>query len=90
VTIRAIRRLGVRVTIRGSRATVDPSSMQRAVVLMLLALKIRSSMILIGILLACSGEVDLPFPGGCDFGRRKFDLHITGLRALGARISRRT
>jgi UDP-N-acetylglucosamine 1-carboxyvinyltransferase len=87
VAIRVMRRLGAAVTVRGSNVTVDPSGIDRTVVPTLLAQKIRSSLILLGILLARFGEVKLPFPGGCDIGSRKFDLHLTGLRALGARIT---
>ncbi len=86
VAIRVMRRLGAAVTVRGSNVTVDASGMNESVVPTLLAAKIRSSLILLGILLARFGEVELPFPGGCDIGTRKFDLHLTGLRALGARI----
>lgn len=87
VAIRVMRRLGATVRIAGSRVTVDPSGLDTTVVPTLLASKIRSSLILLGILIARFGEVDLPFPGGCDIGTRKFDLHLKGLRALGSSLS---
>jgi UDP-N-acetylglucosamine 1-carboxyvinyltransferase len=87
VAIRVMRRLGAVVSVGGSRVTVDPSGLSTTVVPTLLASKIRSSLILLGILIARFGEVDLPFPGGCDIGTRKFDLHLEGLRSLGSSIS---
>lgn len=87
VAIRVMRRLGAAVSVKGSHVTVDPSGLSTTVVPTLLASKIRSSLILLGILIARFGEVDLPFPGGCDIGTRKFDLHLKGLRALGSSIS---
>ncbi|WP_372663050.1 UDP-N-acetylglucosamine 1-carboxyvinyltransferase [Cohnella sp.] len=48
--------------------------------------KMRSSVFLMGPLLARFGEVQLYQPGGCAIGERKIDLHLRGLAALGARI----
>lgn len=45
---------------------------------------IRASINLLGPLLACCGRVRLDMPGGDDFGARPIDLHISGLRAMGA------
>jgi UDP-N-acetylglucosamine 1-carboxyvinyltransferase len=86
VAIRVMRRLGVKVTVKGSSVRIDPSGLDTTVVPTLLASKIRSTLILLGILLAKLGKVELPLPGGCDIGTRKYDLHLTGLAALGADI----
>jgi UDP-N-acetylglucosamine 1-carboxyvinyltransferase len=48
--------------------------------------KMRSSVFLMGPLLARFGEVQLYQPGGCAIGERKIDLHLRGLAALGANI----
>ena len=47
----------------------------------------RSSIFLMGPLLARFGEVIVYPPGGCAIGERKIDLHIKGLQALGANIA---
>ncbi|UCF05091.1 MAG: UDP-N-acetylglucosamine 1-carboxyvinyltransferase [bacterium] len=88
VAVHVMRRLGAKVTVKGSNVTVDPSGLERFVVPTLLASRIRSSLILLGILLARTGRVEMPFPGGCDIGTRKFDLHIEGLRRIGAEIDK--
>jgi UDP-N-acetylglucosamine 1-carboxyvinyltransferase len=46
----------------------------------------RASVTVLGPLLAKRGRARVSFPGGCVFGPRPVDLHIKGLRALGAEI----
>jgi UDP-N-acetylglucosamine 1-carboxyvinyltransferase len=46
----------------------------------------RSSIILLGALLGRIGEVCINYPGGCIIGDRPIDLHLYGLRRLGAQI----
>lgn len=47
----------------------------------------RSSILLLGPLLARFKEADLPEPGGCIIGNRPVDTHLMGLAALGAEIT---
>ena len=46
--------------------------------------RIRGSMVLAGPMLARTGEVRLPRPGGDRIGRRRVDTHVMALEALGA------
>lgn len=46
----------------------------------------RASVLLLGSLLARTGEAYLPYPGGCVIGKRPVDLHLLALRQLGAEI----
>ena len=46
----------------------------------------RSSVILMGALLARTGEVSLDYPGGCVIGERPIDMHIEALKQLGTEI----
>jgi UDP-N-acetylglucosamine 1-carboxyvinyltransferase len=46
----------------------------------------RSSIVLMGPILARHGRVVLSYPGGCEIGSRPIDLHLEGLRRLGANI----
>ncbi|KAI8557850.1 hypothetical protein RHMOL_Rhmol04G0043000 [Rhododendron molle] len=48
--------------------------------------KIRGGFLVIGPLLGRFGEAVVGLPGGCDIGARPVDLHIRGLRALGASV----
>ena len=49
--------------------------------------RMRASFLIIGPLLARTGEAKIPLPGGCAIGARPIDLHLKGLKALGAKIS---
>ena len=46
----------------------------------------RSSILVLGPLLAKFGEAEVSLPGGCAIGSRPVDLHIKGLEAMGAEI----
>jgi len=46
----------------------------------------RASILVLGPLLARFGQAAVSLPGGCAIGTRPVDLHIKGLRALGAEI----
>lgn len=48
--------------------------------------KIRASILLAGPMVARSGELHLPPPGGDVIGRRRVDTHLLALRKLGAQI----
>ena len=48
--------------------------------------RIRASYYLIGALLGKYKKAEVALPGGCDIGSRPIDLHIIGLRALGADV----
>ncbi len=47
----------------------------------------RASILVLGPLVARYGQAVVSLPGGCAIGARPVNLHIEGLRALGAKIS---
>ncbi len=49
--------------------------------------KMRTSILVLGPLLARFGQAKVSLPGGCAIGTRPIDLHIDGLRAMGASIN---
>src|SRR6266478_3653205 len=49
--------------------------------------KMRASVLVLGPVLARAGEARVSLPGGCAIGARPVDLHIAGLKAMGAEIS---
>jgi UDP-N-acetylglucosamine 1-carboxyvinyltransferase len=48
--------------------------------------QMRASILILGTLLARTGEARVALPGGDDFGSRPIDLHLGGLEAMGARF----
>ncbi len=49
--------------------------------------KMRASVLVLGPLLARTGEARVSLPGGCAIGARPVDLHLKGLEQMGAVIS---
>ena len=48
--------------------------------------KMRASICILGPLLARCGRAEVSMPGGCAIGDRPIDIHLRGLRELGAKI----
>lgn len=48
--------------------------------------RMRASVCILGPLLARCGRVEVSMPGGCAIGDRPIDIHLRGLRELGAQI----
>jgi len=86
-TIELLGRMGVRVTIdERMRIEVDPRSIDNLVAPYELVRTMRASILVLGPLLARHGSADVSLPGGCAIGARPVNLHIAGLRAMGARV----
>ncbi|MDI4646556.1 UDP-N-acetylglucosamine 1-carboxyvinyltransferase [Cohnella hashimotonis] len=86
VMLDIMRDLGCVVLRRGDAVTVDGTVASSSHVPERLMRLMRSSVFLMGPLLARFGEVQVYQPGGCAIGERKIDLHLRGLAALGAEI----
>ncbi len=82
-----LRTLGCRVVREGSAMTVDPQSLCRWEMPDALSKKIRSSIFLLGPIVARFRKATVTFPGGCEIGLRPIDLHLSGLRQLGVEVS---
>lgn len=52
-----------------------------------LSKQLRSSIFMMGSILGRFRRATVTYPGGCEIGLRPIDLHLSGLRALGVRIS---
>lgn len=48
--------------------------------------KMRASILVLGPILAKYGEAKVSLPGGCAIGTRPIDMHLDGMRAMGAEI----
>ena len=85
-SIRILQALGCRAAWQGDNLAVDTSRMSGCAIPDALMREMRSSAIFLGAILARCGQAELSYPGGCELGPRPIDLHISGLRALGAEI----
>ncbi|MFV9509984.1 UDP-N-acetylglucosamine 1-carboxyvinyltransferase [Tepidibacillus sp. LV47] len=86
VMVQILTRLGVDVKREQNTISLDTRTILSTVVPEELMSQMRSSIFLMGPLLARFHEVTVSKPGGCAIGERKIDLHIKGLKALGAKI----
>ena len=85
-SIRILRALGCRAWWEGETLVVDTAPLSGWAVSDLLMREMRSSAIFLGAILARCGRAELSYPGGCELGPRPIDLHLAGLRDLGAEI----
>jgi len=87
-TMELLGAMGVRLVIDEKLAIEsDTSTLQHCVAPYDLVKTMRASILVLGPLLARFGEADVSLPGGCAIGSRPVNLHIDGLRAMGADIS---
>ncbi|WEK52981.1 MAG: UDP-N-acetylglucosamine 1-carboxyvinyltransferase [Candidatus Cohnella colombiensis] len=86
VMLDILRDLGCKARHQDRVVTIEPATVTSGHIPETLMRKMRSSVFLMGPLLARFGEVHLYQPGGCAIGERKIDLHLRGLAALGAKI----
>ena len=86
-TVRLLRRIGLDIDFNGqSRIGVTPSKIERFEAPYDLVKTMRASVLVLGPLLGRYGRADVSLPGGCAIGARPVNLHVSGLRALGAEI----
>ncbi|GGA32638.1 UDP-N-acetylglucosamine 1-carboxyvinyltransferase [Kroppenstedtia guangzhouensis] len=83
---RILRALGVKSRWDGNHVKLETSTLKTTRIPEALMQQMRSSIFLMGPLLARTGEVIVTRPGGCAIGARPIDLHLKGLRLLGAEI----
>ena len=81
-----LRTLGCRIHSGDGALTIDPQNLNRHELPDALAKKIRSSIFLLGSILARFRKATVTFPGGCEIGLRPIDLHLSGLRQLGVDV----
>jgi UDP-N-acetylglucosamine 1-carboxyvinyltransferase len=78
--------LGVRVSSSENEVRLQADQISGTEVDEELASRIRASFLVAGPLLARTGEVHMPPPGGDTIGRRRLDAHLDAFRDLGAKV----
>jgi UDP-N-acetylglucosamine 1-carboxyvinyltransferase len=84
--IRILRNLGLKVHQEADRVTLSPNGYAGVEAPYRLVSTMRASFCVLGPLTAKKGQARVSLPGGCVIGPRPVDLHLKGLKALGARI----
>ena len=87
-TMTLLGRMGVRLTLGDNMMIeADASGVNSYEAEYELVKTMRASILVLGPLLSRFGEAVVSLPGGCAIGARPVDLHINGLRAMGADIT---
>ncbi len=86
-TLALLGRLGVELVVDEKlNVEIDPTTINNFVAPYELVKTMRASILVLGPMLARYGKADVSLPGGCAIGSRPVNLHIQGLRAMGAEI----
>ena len=85
-SVRILQSLGCQARWEGTSLLVDTAGLNGCAISDTLMREMRSSAIFLGAILARCGQAELSYPGGCELGPRPIDLHLKGLRELGAEI----
>jgi UDP-N-acetylglucosamine 1-carboxyvinyltransferase len=81
-----IAALGVDLKLSGDTLEINAAQITESEAPYELVSKLRASFFIIGPLLARLGVAKVPLPGGCAIGARPVNLHVQGLRAMGAEV----
>ena len=85
-SVRILQALGCEAVWQGGSLIVDTAGLNGCTISDILMREMRSSAVFLGAILARCGQAELSYPGGCELGPRPIDLHLAGLRDLGAEI----
>ncbi|GAV25747.1 UDP-N-acetylglucosamine 1-carboxyvinyltransferase [Carboxydothermus islandicus] len=85
IMLSILKRLGSKVEF-GQLLTIQNNRINDLIIPEELARKIRASNLFLGPLVARFQEGVVPLPGGCNIGNRPMDLHLKGLRLMGAEV----
>jgi UDP-N-acetylglucosamine 1-carboxyvinyltransferase len=87
-TLKLLKRMGVSAEHRGDGSViVDTGGINDFIAPYELVKTMRASILVLGPLLGRFGHADVSLPGGCAIGARPVNLHVSGLRAMGAAIT---
>ncbi len=85
-TIKLLMQMGVAVERSGATVTLDAARLDHPVAPYELVKTMRASILVLGPLVARTGQARVSLPGGCAIGARPVDQHIKGLEAMGATV----
>lgn len=85
--VKIMKSMGAKVNHAADTVEIDASHVKNPVLTYKLVSTMRGSICFLGPLLARFGQAEISFPGGCVIGPRPIDLHLKGVKALGAEVT---
>ncbi|MDO8686479.1 MAG: UDP-N-acetylglucosamine 1-carboxyvinyltransferase [Clostridiales bacterium] len=86
IMLEILEKTGCKAELVGDTIYLDSTDLHNWEIPENLAVEMRSSIILLGPMLARCGKVAISYPGGCEIGPRPIDLHLKALKSMGAEI----
>ena len=84
--VRLLQKLGAKVTFNHNTLTIEPGNFKGDTATYKFVSVMRASVCVLGPLLARQKDCKVSLPGGCVIGPRPIDLHLKGLKSLGADV----
>ncbi|MBP7056041.1 MAG: UDP-N-acetylglucosamine 1-carboxyvinyltransferase [Candidatus Omnitrophica bacterium] len=84
--LKIFKNLDIKVHQDGDVITIEPKGYKKYIAPYELVSTMRASICVLGPLLGKQKKAEVSYPGGCAIGPRPIDLHLKGLRALGAEL----
>lgn len=81
-----LKHIGCKILHSDEKTIINTENLSTYFIPNLLTKGIRSSIFMLGPMLAKFKKAKISFPGGCNIGNRPIDLHLKGLRALNCNI----
>ncbi|MGN1299093.1 MAG: UDP-N-acetylglucosamine 1-carboxyvinyltransferase [Candidatus Scatovivens sp.] len=85
-TIKILEYMGCKIKKEKNKLIINSKNIKRKKIPEELMRKLRSSVVLVGAILARFGEARFSYPGGCEIGARPIDLHLSSFKKLGVKI----
>jgi UDP-N-acetylglucosamine 1-carboxyvinyltransferase len=86
VAVEALRHVGCKVEISEGKVELASADITTTSLPPEISGRFRYSLLFLGLCTGKCGYAKITMPGGCNLGDRKFDLHLEGLRQLGAKV----
>ena len=87
VTLEILEHFGMKIERRGPHLSMHAATLASHTAPFALVSRMRASFVAMGALLGRAGRARLSMPGGCAFGPRPVDRHISAFKAIGVEIS---
>ena len=85
--VKIMKSMGAKVNHAADTVEIDSANVKNPVLTYKLVSTMRGSICFLGPLLARFGKAEISFPGGCVIGPRPIDLHLKGVKSLGADVT---
>ena len=88
ITLKILKSIGCNIKIENNVVMINSNNINHTKIPDDLMAKLRSSVIIVGALIARFHEATFSYPGGCNIGKRPIDLHISNFEKIGIQVTK--